>query len=76
MSVRHGELRMFDQRAYADCRRELVVALLTLIGRVRRIYPTAESVAACEDVEAILNEGERVPRTDDELQLVLWRDAA
>lgn len=71
-----SSLTLFDQRAYAECRRELVIALVTLIGRVRGIYPTPESVAACADVEATLCGGAEFKLAQDERQLSLWRDAA
>jgi hypothetical protein len=71
-----ADVRLFDQRAYADCRRELVIAIVTLIGRIRAIYPTPESIAACADVEATLCRGESFRLTNDERQLSLWRDAA
>jgi len=61
----------FDFAAHAECRRELITATLEFIGRVRRIYPTRESRAACDEIAELVATARGPVILGDELQLVL-----
>jgi hypothetical protein len=70
-SVDEGFITSFDFAAHAECRRELGTALLEFIGRVRRIYPTQESQAACDEIAELVASARGPAVLGDELQLVL-----
>jgi hypothetical protein len=63
--------KVFDLRAHDECRRELITALLEVVSRVRRIYPTAESLAACNEVAELLIAARGSAALVDEMQLCL-----
>lgn len=69
----------FDFQAHQVCRRELATVLLETIAKVRRIYPTRESMAACDELAEVIAEARGPVVNQDELQLCLelaeWRAA-
>ena len=60
----------FDFAAFAECKRELYTALIELVGRIRKNYPTDESTAACDEAANLLCQARGVA-LEDELQMVL-----